>query len=125
MIVARAAAVSAMILYAVTAQAAPAQNGYAQVLMTPQYKITITSPCVEGVVVCDELIYTGVNIRTGQTITLKGRDFIHICSDGVTPCDHLGYEFRSGNVVYFVSDDGLLTVTRGHEEILSEQGTWQ
>lgn len=125
MVIARVAAVAALILSLSIANTARAQSGDTQILRTPNYQITITSTCEEGVVGCDEVIYSGVNLKTGKSITLKGKDSMHLCSDGVTPCHHLGYEFHHLGTDYFVSDEGLLTVTRGKKVLLNEQGTWQ
>lgn len=48
-----------------------------------------------------------------------------LCSDGVTPCRFLGYEFMNGNIAYRVFESGLLQVVRGENEVLvEEQGEW-
>jgi MOSC domain-containing protein YiiM len=43
----------------------------------------------------------------------------------VTPCRFLGYRFDNGDVIYEVSEDGLLRVTQGGKVLLQEQGEWQ
>ena len=108
-----------------TSTPADAQTDNSLILITPNYRISISSRCEEGVVGCNNVIYNGVNIKTGKSITLKGEDAMHLCADGITPCHHLGYEFHHLGLVYFVSDDGLLTVTHKDKVILSEQGRWQ
>jgi hypothetical protein len=93
-------------------------------LVTPSYLITITSNCPEGEVTCQDMSYRGTNRRNGRTIELKGRTLFALCKDGVTPCHHTGYEFRSGRTVYVVSVDGWLEVLRGGKVLLHEGGTW-
>lgn len=46
-------------------------------------------------------------------------------ADGVSPCRFLGYDFKHRQLSYFVSDDGLLRVTRGSKTLAEEAGQWQ
>lgn len=94
-------------------------------LETPSFTIEIALQCEEGVVGCDKVSYKGTSKKTGKTIELSGKQLMKMCSDGVTPCHSLGYQFKSGNTVYFVSDDGRLTVTQGKKVIVNEQGKWK
>lgn len=102
-----------------------------QVLTTPHYVVTITSHCSEGDVTCGGYEeYDGVSKKTQAAIHLKGEDVIHYCPDdqgdgpGKTPCHHVGFKFLKGDVTYFVSDGGMLQVTRGTSTLLQEQGKW-
>lgn len=95
----------------------------AQVLITPSFNVTIIG-CDEGVVACDDVRYVGVSRKTGNVLALKGRTRHTLGADGVTPSRFLGYEFRSGNTTYSVSDDGALEVRRGSTVLVSEQGKW-
>lgn len=94
-------------------------------LETSSFQVEITPHCQEGVVGCDNVTYRGTNKKTGQSITLSGKELMQICSDGVTPCQFLGYEFKNGNIVYFVSVDGHLTVSEGNKVVVDEAGKWQ
>lgn len=63
----------------------------AEKLTTPTFTITITSQCEEGVVNCEKVGYTGINRKTGKSISLEGRDLMHYCPDdqGDGPGKHL------------------------------------
>ena len=93
-------------------------------LVTPSFRIIVTENCQEGDVSCQDVSYIGTSRRTGKSITLKGLALSSMCSDGVTPCQHLGYQFKNGRYVYFVGDDGHLLVTRNGTTIISEMGKW-
>ncbi len=94
-------------------------------LDTPSYSVTIESKCAEGEVACDNVTYTGVNKKTGKSITLQGATWHTMCADGVTPCQFLGYRFENGDVVYTVSEDGTLEVVKDTEVLVDEQGNWR
>ncbi|TAL64077.1 MAG: hypothetical protein EPN84_04160 [Legionella sp.] len=96
----------------------------AQTLNTPTYKIVITCQSPEYEVGCSKATYQGTNKKTGSTITLQGSQVMSLCADGVTPCHSLGYKFINDKTVYFVSEDGILTVTAGSKELLNETGQW-
>lgn len=100
---------------------APAGAG---VLITPGYAVVVAEQCPEGDVACADVVYTGVSRRTGAAITLRGSAFSTTCADGTTPCRHLGWRFPRGDLVYTVTDDGALMVTRGGTLVLSQQGQW-
>ncbi|GAB2529359.1 hypothetical protein [Microbulbifer agarilyticus] len=105
-------------LFSVTASAAE--------LETENYLIEIDSACEAGDEGCDKATYNGTNKKSGATIRLKGRMLHRMCADGVTHCQILGYEFKSGNITYYVSHKGLLEVVRGQNEVLvREQGEWR
>lgn len=94
-------------------------------LITENYEITIDSACQEGEVACDHYTYTGVSKKTGKSIRLKGSSSHTKCADG-SACRFLGYQFESGNIVYYVGQDGSLKVVQNRDKVLvSEQGKWQ
>jgi len=97
----------------------------AQTLETKNFKVKITNNCVEGVVGCDRLTYRGTDKNTGRSIKLSGKQIVRTCADRITPCQSLGYEFRNGEYVYFVSEDGRLLVYQNQKLILNEAGRWQ
>lgn len=99
----------------------PADAG---VLVTPGYAVVVAEQCPEGDVACADVVYTGVSRRTGAALTLHGKAFSTTCRDGTTPCRQLGWRFAHGNVVYTVTDDGALLVTRNGKLVLSQQGRW-
>lgn len=102
------------------------QVARADELLTKNYKINIEQKCEEGNVTCDNVTYLGIHRTSGKSIRLKGTTRHTFCKDGVTPCRFLGYEFKNGNISYFVSEDGTLTVTRNKTEvIIDEKGEWQ
>jgi hypothetical protein len=96
----------------------------AGVLVTPGYAVVIAERCPEGDVACADVVYTGVSRRTGASLTLHGTAFSTTCADRVTPCRHLGWRFPHGTLVYTVTDDGALLVTRGGKLVISQQGRW-
>jgi hypothetical protein len=106
-------------------QAAVYRSAQADTLTTKNYKVTITRNCPEGSVTCDNVSYTGVNIKTGSTIRLRGKTMHGLCADGKTPCRFEGYQFRNRNVEYLVSEGGTLRVYQNKKLILEEQGTWK
>ncbi|MCU4677752.1 hypothetical protein N7931_19265 [Catenovulum sp. 2E275] len=98
----------------------------AEILETPNYKVSIQSNCQEGEVGCSNYVYEGQSKKSGNSISLKGSSWHTTCNDGETPCRFLGYKFKNGNIMYYVHQDGLLeVVTNKNEVILSEQGVWQ
>jgi hypothetical protein len=97
---------------------------YQKVLDTPSFNISITENCPEGDVNCQDVTYLGRDKKTGNTISLKGVALVRMCADGVTPCQHLGYEFDNGSYKYTITDDGLLTVASGARTLVSQQGQW-
>jgi hypothetical protein len=100
------------------------QAGEASTFSTPKFSIKITENCEEGVVGCDNVTYVGVNKKTGKSITLKGKSLMRLCADRVTPCQHIGYTFQNGKVVYLVTDQGTLTISKGAKVLVKEEGTW-
>lgn len=97
----------------------------ADTLVTDSFEVSIDVRCAEGSVGCDDVRYRGVNRKTGQAISLKGRTEHTLCADRVTPCRFLGYVFRNGNVTYRVGENGTLAVTRGPTVLLQEAGAWR
>ena len=96
----------------------------AGVLVTPGYAVVVAEHCPEGDAACADVVYTGVSRRSGASLTLHGKAFSSPCRDGATPCRHLGWRFASGDLVYTVTDDGALLVTRDGNLVLSQQGRW-
>jgi hypothetical protein len=94
-------------------------------LRTPTYVVKITENCQEGEVGCRDVKYVGTNIKTGKSITLKGKAVMRMCPDRVTPCSHDGYTFKNGSVEYRVTPDGLLVVSHGTKVLVEELGEWQ
>ncbi len=94
-----------------------------EVLVTPNYAVTVIG-CKEGSVSCDDARYIGVSRKSGKVLTLKGRTLHTLGADGVTPSRFLGYEFRNGNTVYRVSQEGVLDVRQGEKVVVSEKGKW-
>ncbi|PAX60698.1 hypothetical protein [Brunnivagina elsteri] len=94
----------------------------AETLKTRNYKVTITRNCPEGYVTCNNVTYVGKNLKTGQSIRLKGKTIHTIGADGVTPSRFLGYEFRNNKYLYRVTADGVLTVFNGKKLVLQEKG---
>ncbi len=94
-------------------------------LATSGYDMQIENRCEEGELTCDRVSYLGVSRSSGRSMRLTGATRHAQCADGVTPCRFLGNEFRNGEVRYFVSADGMITVTDGSGRVLlHEQGTW-
>lgn len=79
--------------------------------------------CEEGEVTCDNVKYVGRNKKTGESVELTGKTAHHMDKEG-NPGRFLGYIFKNKDVTYFLSEDGLLRVTKGDEVLLEENGTW-
>lgn len=99
-------------------------SAYAGVLVTPGFAIVIAEQCQEGNVACAQVVYTGVNRKTGAALTLRGKALTAMCADGVTPCHHLGWVFENGAVTYTVTDAGELTVTESGRTLTRQAGKW-
>ncbi|HLW34353.1 MAG TPA: hypothetical protein VKS98_01725 [Chthoniobacterales bacterium] len=96
------------------------QNG---TLETKSFSISIEVKCEEGEVTCDNVKYVGTNKKTGESVELTGKTLHHTDKEG-NPGRFLGYIFKNKGVTYFLSDDGLLRVSKGEEIVLEERGTW-
>jgi len=98
---------------------------YSSVLSTPRRVVVIVVTCPEGDIDCDDVRFVGVDKVSGATTTLSGADWVRMCEDRVTPCQHLGFKFSIKDVTYYVSDGGELTeVTRAGDTTLDEVGKW-
>lgn len=97
----------------------------AETLQTRNFIVKITRNCPEGEVVCNNVSYTGISLRTAESIKLTGRTVYRLCSDRVTPCQFLGYEFINGNYRYFVTESGIIRVYKNGKLLLEESGSWQ
>lgn len=100
-----------------------AHAGQTGTLETKTFSISIEVKCEEGEVTCDNVKYTGTNKKTGESVELTGKTAHHMDKEG-NPGRFLGYIFKSQGVTYFLSEDGLLRVTKGDETLLEEKGTW-
>jgi hemolysin activation/secretion protein len=96
-----------------------------QTLETPNYVVEITCQSKEYEVGCSHVTYKGTNKKSGQSISLSGKQLMKLCADGVTPCHSLGYEFNSGNTRYVVTEGGELIVSKNNSIILDEKGVWK
>ena len=100
------------------------------ILTTKTYKITLIRHCEEGDLDCENVSYTGINLKTGKVIHLKGHEVVHYCPDdwgdgpGKTVCNPWGYKFVNGIYTYYVDNIGILRVSRGDKIILEEKGNW-
>ncbi|WP_150048730.1 MULTISPECIES: hypothetical protein [Methylomonas] len=95
------------------------------VLVTEQFVIVIAEHCPEGEVSCTDVGYTGVNRKTGEAIALKGEAWVRMCADGITPCGHLGWQFKNGDFIYKVRETPpALTVERGGKNLLKQNAVW-
>lgn len=98
---------------------------HADTLTTANYVVTITRHCEEGEVSCNNVSYHGVSKKTGKSITLQGSTKHTMCADGVTPCQFIGYQFKTGNISYLVLESGALRVVKGSNDVLVEEaGEW-
>jgi hypothetical protein len=94
----------------------------AETLKTKNFSVKITRNCPEGNVTCNNVTYSGKNLKTGASIRLTGKTIHTTCADGVTPCRFLGYEFRNNKYLYRVTAEGKLQVFQGKKLILQEEG---
>jgi len=94
------------------------------VLETPSYLITISEVLEEGGPSCFGPSYLGVSKKTGRRIALNGDDAHSVGAEGA-PGHFLGWSFRNGKTIYFVSEDGELEVTRGKKVLVQEKGVWK
>ena len=97
------------------------KGAIAESFNTKNFSIKITGNCPEGYVTCNNVIYQGTDLRSGESIRLKGKTHHTICKDDVTPCRFLGYVFRNGSYLYRVTNMNILEVYKGGKLILSEQ----
>ena len=99
------------------------QAGTTGTFETATLKVKIEVRCEEGEVTCDDVGYVGKNKKTGETLELTGKTAHHMNADG-EPGRFLGYVFKNKGVQYFLSEDGLLRITKGDDVLLEEKGTW-
>ena len=97
----------------------------AETLQTRNFIVNITRNCPEGEVVCNNVSYTGTSLKTAESIKLTGRTVYRLCSDRVTPCQFLGYEFINGNYRYFVTESGIIRIYKNGRLLLEESGSWK
>ena len=98
---------------------------FAESLKTKSFIINIKRNCQEGEVICNKVSYKGTDLKTKKSIKLTGKTVYRICSDKVTPCQFLGYEFLNGDYRYFVTESGTLQVFKKGKLVLKESGTWK
>ncbi len=97
----------------------------AAVLVTEQFVIVIVEQCPEGDVACNNVKYTGVNRSTGETLTLKGQAWVRMCADAVSPCQHIGWQFRNGDYVYRIRETPpSLIIERNGRMLIEQKATW-
>ena len=95
------------------------------VLLTPQFVVVVVERCPEGDVACKDVTYTGVNRKTGESIFLMGQAWVRLCADRVTPCQHLGWVFKKGDLTYRVQETPpVLLVERRGKTLLEQRGKW-
>ncbi|HEY6071716.1 MAG TPA: hypothetical protein VIU85_10110 [Chthoniobacterales bacterium] len=99
------------------------QAGPTGTLETSSFTIKIDVHCEEGEVTCDDVKYVGTNKKTGESLELTGKTAHHMDADA-TPGKFLGYIFKNEGVTYFLSEEGMLRVTKGDQVLLKENGTW-
>lgn len=98
----------------------------AEILVTPNYKVEITSNCAEGNVTCDRVVGATTNLRDGTKVRLTGETQHSLCKDRVTQCKFSGYRFESGDVSYYISSHGEFLILKNDSEILvQEEGDWK
>jgi hypothetical protein len=118
-------AIQAVLGAAALVAASQASAAMSVVLLTRQFVVVIVERCPEGDVACNDVTYTGVNRKTGESIHLKGQAWVRLCADRVTPCQHLGWQFRNGDLVYKVQETpAVLQVERRGKTLLEETGKW-
>jgi len=102
-----------------------ASASYSSVLSTPKRVIVIVVTCAEGELDCSNVRFVGIDKMSGATTTLNGTDWVRMCEDRVTPCQHLCFKFYTKDVTYYVSDGGELTeITTAGDTVLDEVGKW-
>ena len=101
------------------------ETSLAETLETRNFLVKITRNCPEGEVVCNKVSYTGTSLRTAESIKLTGRTVYRLCSDRVTPCQFLGYEFINGAYRYFVTENGTLRIYKQGKLLFEETGSWK
>lgn len=101
----------------------PLSAGPTGTLETKTFTIKIDVRCEEGEVTCEDVKYVGENKKTGESLKLTGKTAHHMDADG-TPGRFLGYVFKNKGVQYFLSEEGMLRVTKGDDVLLEEKGTW-
>lgn len=102
-----------------------ASSATAAVLATEQFVIVIVERCPEGDVACNDVSYTGINRKTGEAISLKGQAWVRMCADAVTPCEHVGWQFKNGEFTYRVRETPpSLEVERGGKTLIDQKAVW-
>jgi hypothetical protein len=101
------------------------KTAFAETLKTKNFVVNITRNCPEGTVLCNDVSYTGTDLRSKESIKLTGKTVYRMCSDRVTPCQFLGYEFLNKDYRYFVTESGTLKIYKKRKILLEESGSWR
>ncbi len=93
---------------------------YSSQLETSHFSIKIIENCSEGNVDCNNVSYTGTRKKDNAVIHLSGKTM-----NNPKTLDFQGYEFRNGNVVYYIYQNGTLEIMNGSKLLFSEDGEWE
>lgn len=103
----------------------PVFAGYQRILSTSARLVVIVVTCPEGEIDCLDVHYVGIDKSSGVVTQIKGADWVRRCAGQDMPCQHIGFKFLTGDVSYYITDDGVLTIqpVNGIHSV-SEHGKW-
>ncbi len=78
--------------------------------------IKLVQLCPEGELVCDKVIYIGLNKKTGDFITLQGKAVISKRNS-----NFLYYEFINNDTKYIIDRNNFLEIIKDNNTILSQK----
>lgn len=78
--------------------------------------IKLVQLCPEGELVCDKVIYIGLNKKTGDFITLQGKTVVSKRNN-----NFLYYEFINNDTKYIIYRDNFLEIIKDNKTILSQK----
>lgn len=92
-------------------------------IVTTNFIIVIVEHCEQGFLGCKDVSFVEVNKISGDAVKAKGIATVRTCSGTSDPCESTGWIFISGTTTYVVTQELLLTVSRGGRLMYQEQGT--
>ena len=78
--------------------------------------IKLVQLCPEGELVCDKVIYIGLNKKTGDFITLQGKTVVSKRNN-----NFLYYEFINNDTKYIIDRNNFLEIIKDNKTILSQK----
>lgn len=88
---------------------------------TSKFILFVSERCAVESTFCKEVDFVLVQKNDCSVLRPKGMAVIRNCADGVTPCQHMGYEFRVGSVRWRLNESDYVWASDGKKEFGEEK----